>query len=72
MEARYLTDEKGERIAVLLDIREYERLLEIEDELEDIRRYDEAIARRERGEDDTVPWERVREEIGSEYEEPTG
>ena len=72
MEARYLIDEKGERIGVLLDIKEYERLLEIEDEMEDIRRYDEAIARRERGEDDTVDWEQVRDEIGTEYQEPAG
>jgi hypothetical protein len=71
MEARYLTDENGKRIGVLLDIAEYERLREIEDEMEDVRRYDEAMARRESGEDDTIPWEQVRDEIGSEYEEPT-
>ena len=70
MEARYLTDENGKRIGVLLDIAEYERLREIEDEMEDVRRYDEAMACRESGEDDTVPWEQVRDEIGSEYEEP--
>ena len=72
MEARYLTDESGKQIGVLIDIEEYERLREIEDEMEDVRRYDEAMARRERGEDDALPWEQVRDEIGSEYEEPTG
>ena len=72
MEARYLTDESGKRIGVLIDTEEYERLREIGDALEDIRRYDEAIARRERGEDDTVPLEQVRDKIGSEYEEPAG
>lgn len=71
MEARYLTDETGKRIGVLLDIAEYERLREIEDEMEDVRRYDEAVTRRERGEDEGVPWEQVRDKIGSEYEEPT-
>jgi hypothetical protein len=35
--------------------------------MEDIRRYDEAMAARERGESDAVPWEQVRDEIGSEY-----
>ena len=30
MEARYLTDENGKRIGVVLDIKEYERLLELE------------------------------------------
>jgi hypothetical protein len=44
MEARYLTDDKGKRVGVILDIKEYERLREIEDELEVIRRYDEAVA----------------------------
>jgi len=67
MEARCLTDDKGKRVGVVLDVREYERLREIEDEMEDIRRYDEAMAARERGEDDTIPWEQVRDRIGSEY-----
>ena len=48
MEACYLTDDKGKRVGVLLDIKEYERLREIEDEMEDIRRYDAAIAARAR------------------------
>jgi hypothetical protein len=69
MEARYLTDESGKRVGVILDIREYERLREIEDEMEDIRRYDEAMAARERGEDDAVPWEQAKREIGQEREE---
>ncbi len=72
MEARYLTDENGKRIGVVLDIEEYERLREIEDEMEDIRRFDKAMAERERGESDAIPWEQVRDEIGSEYEEPMG
>ena len=67
MEARYLTDDKGNRVGVLLDIKEYERLREIEDEMEDIQRYDAAVAARERGEDETIPWEQVRDHIGSEY-----
>ncbi len=58
MKMRYLTDENGERIGVVLDIEEYERLREIEDEMEDIRRYDEAMAARKRGESDAIPWEK--------------
>jgi hypothetical protein len=54
MEARYLTDDKGKRVGVIIDIAEYERLRDIEDEMEDIRRYDEAMAARERGESDAV------------------
>jgi PHD/YefM family antitoxin component YafN of YafNO toxin-antitoxin module len=67
VEARYLTDDKGKRVGVIIDIEEYERLREIEDEMEDIRRYDEAMAARERGESDAVPWEQVRDEISSDY-----
>jgi len=67
MKARCLTDDKGKRVGVIIDIEEYERLREIEDEMEDIRRYDEAVAARKRGENDAVPWEQVRDEIGSEY-----
>jgi hypothetical protein len=69
MEARYLTDDKGNRLGVLLDIKEYERLLEIEDEMEDIRRYDAAVATRERGEDDAIPWEEAKREIAAERED---
>jgi hypothetical protein len=69
MEMRYLTDENGKRIGVVLDIEEYERLREVEDEMEDIRRYDEAMAARERGESDAIPWEQARREIEKEREE---
>ncbi len=65
MEARYITDETGRRTAVILDVEEYERLLEVEDELESIRRFDEAA------QDEvisTYPWAEVREHVGSEYD----
>ena len=63
MEARYLTDDKGKRLGILLDIKEYERLREIEDEMEDIRRYDEPVSARVRGESDAVPWQEAKREI---------
>jgi len=69
MEARYLTDENGKRIGVVLDIEEYERLREIEDEMEDIQRFDKAMAERERGESDAIPWEQAKHEIEAEREE---
>ena len=69
MEARCLADETGKRIGVLTDTGEYGRLREIENEMEDVRRYDEAMARGERGEDDAVPWEQAKQEIGQEREE---
>jgi PHD/YefM family antitoxin component YafN of YafNO toxin-antitoxin module len=72
VEARYVVDENGQRVSVILPIEEYERLIEALEELEDIRAYDEAKAGLERGEDQVVPWEKVRREIGSEYEGPAG
>ncbi len=72
MEARYIVDENGKRVSVILPVEEYERLIEALEELEDIRAYDEAKAELEHGEDKLVPWEKVKREIGSEYEEPTG
>ena len=41
--ARYLTDERGKKTAVLLDIREYQRFLQRLEELEDALSLDEAI-----------------------------
>jgi hypothetical protein len=45
---------------MVLDIEEYARLREIEDEMEDIRRYDEAMAACERDESDAIPLEQAR------------
>lgn len=41
---QYLTDDQGNRTAVVLDIEEYERMLDELEELDDIRAYDEAKA----------------------------
>jgi hypothetical protein len=41
---QFLTNEKGEKIAVVISIEEYEKLLEELEELDDIRAYDEAKA----------------------------
>jgi len=40
LKERYITDEKGDRIGVLLDIEEYLKLLEELEELESIYAYD--------------------------------
>ncbi len=57
MEARYLTNETGERIGVVLSVEEYERLTEAVEDLEAIAAYDEDMARIERGEAELIPWE---------------
>ena len=41
-EARYIVDENGARVGVLLDIGVYQKLLEELEELESIRAYDSA------------------------------
>ncbi len=41
---RYLIDESGKRIGVVLDIKRYEKMLDELDELDAIRGYDEAKA----------------------------
>ena len=44
MDERWLVDEKGNRVAVVLPIAEYDQILEDLEELEDIRAFDEAKA----------------------------
>jgi len=66
---RYVVDENGKRVAVLLDIEEYERMIEELEEFEDIlarRAYNEAKAELERGEDELIPWEQAKREIEEE------
>jgi prevent-host-death family protein len=41
---QFLINEKGEKIAVVISIEEYEKILEELEELEDIRAFDEAKA----------------------------
>jgi len=41
---RYLVDEEGRRVAVLIDVETYERMVEALEELADIEAYDAAIA----------------------------
>ncbi len=72
MEARYITDASGKRRGVILSLEEYQKLLEDFEDLEDLRAADEALREIERGEEEPVPWEQVRDEIGSEYEGPKG
>jgi PHD/YefM family antitoxin component YafN of YafNO toxin-antitoxin module len=63
MEARYIVDENGKRVSIILPIEEYERLMEELEELEDKRLYDEAKAALERGEDEVIPLEQAIREI---------
>lgn len=42
MKTQFLTDEKGKKTAVLLPIKQYNKLLEKLEDLEDVKLYDEA------------------------------
>ena len=62
METRYVTDEKGERVGVILDMREYERLMKTLEDLADLRAADETLQAIARGEEELLPLdEAVRE-----------
>lgn len=66
---QFLTNEKGERTAVVLPIEEYEEIMDRLEDAEALREADEALAAIRAGEG-TVPWSEVRDRIGSEYEGP--
>lgn len=57
----YVVDENGNRIGVLLDLEDYQKLLEELEELESIRAYDAAKA----SGDGVVPFEQAVSEIES-------
>ena len=59
---RYVVNEKGERVSVLLNWEEYQRLLEELEELEAVRAYDAAKA----SSDEIVPFDQAVSEMESE------
>jgi len=66
METRYVTDEKGERIGVILDVREYERLVEALEDLADLRAADETLQAIARGEEELLPLDEAVHEMEEE------
>ena len=63
MEARYIVDEDGKRVSVILDIKEYERMVEELEELEDALAASEVRAAIERGEEELIPFDQAMQEI---------
>jgi PHD/YefM family antitoxin component YafN of YafNO toxin-antitoxin module len=59
LKERFIVDENGQRVGVLLDIEDYRQLLEALEELEAIRAYDAAKA----SGDEAVPLEQALAEI---------
>ncbi len=56
---KYLVDDTGERVGVLLDIDQYQKILEELEELESVRAYDAAKA----AQDESVPLDQAIKEI---------
>ncbi|PYQ58214.1 MAG: hypothetical protein DMF53_20830 [Acidobacteria bacterium] len=56
---RFLVDEEGRRLGVVLDIAEYKEILEDLEELASIRAYDAAKA----SDDEAIPFEQALQEI---------
>ena len=56
---RFVTNNEGQRIAVILDLEQYEQLLDAAEELEELRAYDEAKASGE----EVIPFEQAIREI---------
>jgi PHD/YefM family antitoxin component YafN of YafNO toxin-antitoxin module len=63
MGARYVVDENGKHVSIILPIEEYERLIEALEDLEDARAADNARAAVASGDDEFIPYEQAREEI---------
>lgn len=57
--SRFIVNDAGERVGVILSVEAYEQLLDALEELEDIRAYDEAKA----SDDEVVPFEQAMQEI---------
>jgi PHD/YefM family antitoxin component YafN of YafNO toxin-antitoxin module len=66
MEARYIVDENGKRVTVILPIEEYERMVEKLEDIEDARAADEVRAAVAHGEDEFIPYEQAMREIREE------
>ncbi len=58
----YIVDEKGNRTGVILDIKDFRKILEDLEELESIRAYDAA----KKSKDEAIPFEQAVKEIEAE------
>ena len=60
VQEQYLTDREGKRVGVVLDLEQFQRIIEDLEELEDIRAYDAAMA----SSDEVIPFNQAIAEIG--------
>ncbi len=68
---RYITDAEGKRIAVVLDLETFERLLDAQEELEDIRDAEATRAAIESGEEEVIPLEQAMAEYEAQHVAPS-
>ena len=59
IQEQYLTDREGKRVGVVLDLEQFQRIIEELEELEDIRAYDAAMT----SGDEVVPFDEAITEI---------
>ena len=59
MKTQYITDTTGKKMGVILPIRDYEKIMEGLEELEDIKAYDRAKTRKS----EPIPFEQALKEI---------
>lgn len=63
METRYIVDENGKRVSVVLPIDEYEKMVEELEDAEDVRLYDDSKTAQEKGDFEVVPLDQAMREI---------
>lgn len=56
MKTQFIINEKGVRTAVILPIKDYKKLLQVEEEYKDIQAFDKAIRRIKGGKEDMIPF----------------
>ena len=61
MKAQFVTDKKGKRVSVILPMREFKKMLEGLEELDDIKAYDRAKSRKA----NFFPFEQAKRELAA-------
>lgn len=61
MKTQFITDEKGRKVSVIIPVKEYYKIIEDLEELEDIKAYDEAMESNE----EIISFDRAVEDIES-------
>jgi hypothetical protein len=59
----FVTDAEGRRTKVILDIEEYEKLLEALEDLEDARESERIMEDVRAGREERIPWEQAKREL---------